>query len=195
LREGLRSREPEWLRLRGLSRACAIETFSSNQPLATAAVAVDEVSLYIGLDVTSSSKPEAYVQRIRKSRKDGASLLPLVMGKGAVARLVLEDLNFYSEWLGNLTQRFHAFQQLYIQQQQNVNRALNGARAFQEQFVTTYQPREQFTDYWTSYGSYRTLQALLEEGCIQAEYLLPLMQSQLSEMDSILAKHRPTLPR
>jgi len=110
------------------------------------------------------------------------------------ARLKRGDLDFYSEWLGDLTLRFHAFRGQYIQQQKNVNRALNGARAFQEQFGTTYQPMDRFTDYWISYGSYSTLEDLLKEGCVQPESLLPIMQTLQSTMESLLARQQPVVP-
>lgn len=104
------------------------------------------------------------------------------------ARLKQGDLNFYSEWFGDLKLRFRAFREQYSLQLENVNRALISASAFQEQFIVTYQPRERYTDYWTYYGSYCALEDLLREGCVQPESLLPLMLDLQNHLDGFLAR-------
>jgi len=110
------------------------------------------------------------------------------------ARLKQGDLDFYSEWLGNLTLRFHVFREQYSQQLKNVNRALNSASAFHKQFLATYQPIERYTDYWTCFGSYCALEDLLREGCVQPESLLPLMLTLQNQLDTFLARQQPGVP-
>lgn len=90
------------------------------------------------------------------------------------ARLELEDLDFYEEWVRDLTQRFRVFLQQYIQQQETINRALSNAETFQEEFVTSWQPSNRYSDYWGAYGSYCALEELLKEGA-QPASLLPAM--------------------
>jgi hypothetical protein len=105
------------------------------------------------------------------------------------ARISLDDLTFYDEWVCNLRHRFEIFQQQYIQQQQSVKRALSDAKHFHTTLGKTYERVTQSPEYWKTYGSFTTLGDLLNEGCVPPEALLPPMQSLQRSMEVLFAQH------